>query len=440
MQRRNLRRGLLALSAWSMMAGCAARAPAAPQALTLYDGQPHAGLRVQIAAADGEQDMKGGSAEILPKSPATRSQASVHVSARESGADALTLHWEDTWFASLRLVADKPMDLRAYLPGGAIEFDLEVLDMAKAGLTFAMGCGKDCGSKVRYVLPSRALQGTGWTHLSIPLRCFARDRNDFSAVNQPFAIESGNVGQVALANVRIVPDGQPNVACTDFLVASVTPEPLTESWALDWWMPRHEEKLQERRTLMAAGRQPQVVFVGDSITQGWETAGRPVWDEYYKPYHALDLGFGGDRTENVLWRLQHGEVDGLSPKVVVLMIGTNNTGHRQEDPATTAAGIARLVEELRQRMPGASVLLLAVFPREERPDAPLRRINDQVNARIAALADGRHVFFLDIGKDMTGPDGSLSRSFMPDLLHPNEAGYRIWARSMQPTLQKLMNP
>jgi lysophospholipase L1-like esterase len=90
-------------------------------------------------------------------------------------------------------------------------------------------------------------------------------------------------------------------------------------------------------------------------------------------------------------------------------------------------------------MPQARVLLLAVFPRDERPDALPRRINDRVNARIAGLADGRHVFFLDIGKELTGPDGVLSRDVMPDLLHPNEAGYRIWAHSMQPTLQKLMS-
>jgi lysophospholipase L1-like esterase len=420
------------------VAGCTATRTSTGEALTLFDGQAHAGLQVRIASQDGEQQLKNGSAEVLSKAPAAQSQASVRITAGERGTDALAMHWQDTWFASLRLVADKPMDLRGYLPGGAIEFDLDVQDMARAGLTFAMGCGQDCGAKVPYVLPSRALQGKGWTHLSIALSCFARDGNEFNAVTQPFVMESGNAGRAALANVRIMRDGRPNVPCVDYRVRSVTPEPLGEAWALDRWMPRHEAKLEEVRKLRASGVQPQLVFIGDSITEGWENAGRQVWDEYYKPYQALDLGFGGDRTENVLWRLQHGEVDGLSPKVVVLMIGTNNTGHRQEDPATTAAGIGRLVEDLRQRMPGAKVLLLAVFPRDERPDALPRRINDRVNARIAALADGRHVFFLDIGKDLTGPDGSLSRTVMPDLLHPNETGYRIWARSMQPTLQKLM--
>jgi len=432
--------GALWVAVFLVVSGCAATQSPDDQAFALFDGQPRAGLRVQIASQDGEQDMKNGSAEVAPRAPATKSRALIRASAWNHDADALTMQWEDTSFASLRFVSDRPMDLRAYLSRGAIEFDIDALDMARARLTFAMGCGKDCGSKVPYPQASRALQGKGWTHLSVPLRCFERDGNDLRAVTQPFGVESGNAGELALANVRIVPDGQPNVACTDSRAVSVTPEPLGGPSPPAWWMQRHEEKLQEARTLKAAGLQPQVVFVGDSITQGWEGAGRPVWDEYYKAYNALDLGFRGDRTEHVLWRLQHGEVDGLSPKVVVMMIGTNNTGYRQEDPDTTAAAIRRLVEELRQRMPGAKVLLLAVFPRDEHPDTLSRWINDQVNTRIAALADGGHVFFLDIGKALTGPDGTLSRTVMPDLLHLNEAGYRIWARDMQPALQKLLNP
>ena len=439
-----MNRVVLWTSVCLVVAGCASTPPPGATALTLFDGRPHAGLRVRIASPDGQQEMKGGRAEVAPKPPATKSRALVRASTKDREGDAVTMHWEDTWFASLRITADKPMDLRAYMANGAIEFDVDVQDMAKSGLTFAMGCGRDCGRKVPYFLASRALQGRGWTHLSIPLRCFDRDGDDFGAVTQPFVVESGIVGQVAFANVRIVPDRQPDsqrdIPCNDYRMASVSPEAQTEGWALQWWMPRHEEKLQEVRALLARGVQPQVVFIGDSITQNWGGAGRPVWDEYYKQYEALQLGFSGDRTENVLWRLQHGEVDGLSPRVVVLLVGTNNTGHRREDPATTAAGVRRVVDELRQRMPDAKVLLLAVFPRDEHPDALLRTINDQVNTRIASLDDGRHVFFLDIGKDLTAPDGSLSKTLMPDFLHPNEAGYRLWARSMQPTLQRLLNP
>jgi lysophospholipase L1-like esterase len=190
---------------------------------------------------------------------------------------------------------------------------------------------------------------------------------------------------------------------------------------------------------VAAGTAPEIVFVGDSITEGWEKDGREVWQQHYARHHALALGFGGDRTENVLWRLQHGEIDGLSPKAVVLMIGTNNTGHRAEDPRTTAAGIKRLLDEIRRRLPKTQVLLLAVFPRGEKPDDHLRQINARVNQAIAGYADGRAVHFLDINPALLNADGTLSKDVMPDLLHPSARGYAIWQRAMEPTLQKLLN-
>ena len=120
------------------------------------------------------------------------------------------------------------------------------------------------------------------------------------------------------------------------------------------------------------------------------------------------------------------------------MIGTNNTGHRAEDPATTAAGIERLIDEIRRRLPDTKVLLLAVFPRGEKPDDPQRGINERVNRIIAGEADGRSVYFLNINAALTEPDGTLSKEVMPDLLHPNAKGYEIWQREMQPLLQELL--
>jgi len=214
---------------------------------------------------------------------------------------------------------------------------------------------------------------------------------------------------------------------------------LDESWSVDWWLPRHEKKLEEKRKLVAAGTPPEVVFIGDSITEGWEKSGSAIWQRQYARYHALDLGFGGDATENVLWRLQHGEIDGIAPKVVVLMIGTNNTGHRGENPQTTAAGIKRLLDEIHQRLPATKVLLLAIFPRGEKPEDSQRRLNERVNGIIAGYADGRDVVFLDFGKAFLNPDGSLSRDVMPDLLHPGEKGYAIWQRAMDARLQQLLS-
>jgi beta-glucosidase len=234
-------------------------------------------------------------------------------------------------------------------------------------------------------------------------------------------------------------NGQPDTSGTDYRTESVTPAPLDEVSALEWWLPRHQKKLEEVRQLKAAGLTPKVVFIGDSITEGWEDAGQQIWAQRYAKYNALNLGFSGDRTENVLWRLQHGELDGIAPKVAVMMIGTNNTGYRQEDPRTTAAGVKRLVDEVRIRLPGTKILLLAVFPRGETPDDPLRSLNDRVNGLISRCADGRNVFFLNINESLTNSDGTLSTDVMFDLLHLTERGYLLWGQSMEPSLQQLLS-
>jgi beta-glucosidase len=203
-------------------------------------------------------------------------------------------------------------------------------------------------------------------------------------------------------------------------------------------MPRHKDKLAEIARRRTAGERTGLVFIGDSITHGWENAGKAVWERLYQPHNALNLGYGGDRTENVLWRLQHGEVDGIDPKVAVLMFGTNNTGHRHEDPALTVAGIKRDIAELQTRLPRTKVLLLAIFPRDEKPDGKLRQINEKINAMLPQLADGKRVFFLNINQAFLQADGTLSKDIMPDLLHPNAKGYEIWAEAMRPELERLL--
>jgi beta-glucosidase len=435
-------RRTLSAAALAALSACASTTSVntAADELMLYAGRPLASLRVQVADVESQQDFTGSAVSVPRKAKpmVPDSEVDARPSTKDGANDALTLHWKSAWSASLRLVAAQAMDLRPYLPDGTLEFDLDAVDMAHSGLTFAMGCGADCGHKLRYVMPSRALQGKGWQHLSFPLRCFERDGNDFSAVTQPFAVDSSGSGEVAVANVKIVRHGKPNASCVDYRSESVTATPLAEVWSLDWWMPRHEQKLQQVRQLVAAGRGPKLVFIGDSITHGWEDGGKRVWEQHFAKYDAVDLGFSGDRTENVLWRLQHGELDGIKPKAVVMMIGTNNTGDRQEDPRTTAAGIKRLVDEIRGRLPDTKILMLAVFPRDEQPTSRLRQLNDRVNGLISGYADGRQVFFLNINESLANPDGTLSRDVMPDLLHLSEKGYGLWAKSIEPTLQKLL--
>ncbi len=218
-------------------------------------------------------------------------------------------------------------------------------------------------------------------------------------------------------------------------VPALTPEVQTAEWAQSWWMPRHKEKLAE---VQQRKDKVDLLFLGDSITQAWEDRGREVWDTHYQRRRAINLGFSGDRTEHVLWRLQNGEVEGLSPKLVVLMIGTNNTGHRQDPAADTVAGIRAILGEIETRMPQSQVLLLAVFPRGATPDDPLRRLNSEINARIATLANKPRVHFLDINRIFLEKDGRLPRNVMPDRLHPNALGYRMWARAMEPKIRELM--
>lgn len=203
------------------------------------------------------------------------------------------------------------------------------------------------------------------------------------------------------------------------------------------WVARHEGFLAD------AKRQPvDLVFVGDSITDGWRKSGLEVWNKFYEPRHALNLGISGDRTQHVLWRLEHGELDGLKPKAVVLMIGTNNTGKEKDGSPRNAtpeiiAGVTAVVQKIRTKLPESKLLLLAVFPRGA-VDAPQRAQIKEVNAALAKLEDGKMIKFLDIGKVFLAEDGSIPKTVMPDSLHPNATGYQRWADAMEPTLASLM--
>src|SRR6185295_6725974 len=150
------------------------------------------------------------------------------------------------------------------------------------------------------------------------------------------------------------------------------------------------------------------------------------------PLNAANFGIGGDTTENVLWRILNGEIEGLSPKVVVLMIGTNNFGLEGHQPDAVAKGVATIVQALRKKLPASKILLLGIFPRDEKPETDARKKIKKVNETIAGLEDKKNVRFLDIGAKLSNPDGSLDKAVMPDFLHLSEKGYQIWADAMDP--------
>lgn len=186
----------------------------------------------------------------------------------------------------------------------------------------------------------------------------------------------------------------------------------------------------------AVGGGVDLLFQGDSITWGWQSRGKSVWDVYYARCNAANFGIGGDRIEHVLWRLQNGNLNGITPRVVVLLIGTNNTG--RDSAAEIADGITVTVREIQTMSPTSRVILMGIFPRGEKPNTPVRAKIAEINATIAKLADGDRVLFLDIGDQLIQPDGTISREMMPDFLHLSEDGYLIWAKAMQPLLEKFL--
>jgi lysophospholipase L1-like esterase len=197
------------------------------------------------------------------------------------------------------------------------------------------------------------------------------------------------------------------------------------------WMTRH----QSFNKRVAKGN-VDLVFIGDSITQGWEGRGKGVWEKFYGKRNAVNLGIGGDRTQHVIWRLDNDNVKNISPKAAVIMIGTNNSG--SNTPEQIAEGVAAIVKQLRTKLPKTQVLLLAVFPRGPDKNDKRRQVNEKTNDIFKKLADDKGVYYLDIGPQFLQEDGTLTREIMPDLLHLSEQGYTIWAESIEPTLKTLM--
>lgn len=209
----------------------------------------------------------------------------------------------------------------------------------------------------------------------------------------------------------------------------------TQRWSTKWWKDRWHQKMKEANT--PAARKARVVFIGDSITQGWESDGREAWDKHFAPLGALNWGFAGDCTEHVIWRMQNGDLERENPEVAVLMIGTNNTGSAMRPAAETAQGIRRILDDLAWKWPNTKVVLTAIFPRGASKDNPQRLRNQEINALIQPMADGKRVFWQDFNAKFTAADGSLSKEVMPDLLHLNSASYSIWADALSAKLSEL---
>lgn len=193
---------------------------------------------------------------------------------------------------------------------------------------------------------------------------------------------------------------------------------------------------------------PKLVFIGDSITHMWggtpqsnRQPGDTVWQKYYSPRGAVNMGFGWDRTQQVLWRIENGEFEGIAPRVAVVLIGTNNmVGHavRENTDSEIVAGIAAVCSSIRKKSPQTKVLLLGLLPRGADPANPYRARIRSINQELAKLGGQNQITFLDIGSKLLDADGKFLPEVAPDYLHLSEKGYGIWAEAMEPTLVKLL--
>jgi lysophospholipase L1-like esterase len=221
--------------------------------------------------------------------------------------------------------------------------------------------------------------------------------------------------------------------------------PLTQNrdWKSYDWVTRHNEILALNQPGVI---QADVVFLGDSITHFWSgepkakrVSGKDSWAKWIAPHHPINLGYGWDRTENVLWRLRHGEIAGLKPKAFVVLIGTNNLSGFNP-PAETAEGVAEVCRELRRQAPQAKILLLAILPRQAKPDATRQRVTDTnklLQAQMLLKSQGPQVAdaYLDLTDKLVEADGSILKETMNDYLHPTNKGYEVMGAAIDAQLK-----
>lgn len=222
---------------------------------------------------------------------------------------------------------------------------------------------------------------------------------------------------------------------------ALIPTPKLEQDSYDWYA-RHEAVLKAKDQI-----KPEIVMIGDSITHFWAGApeahtqrGPESWRQLFGQRPVLNMGFGWDRTQNVLWRLEHGEFDGLHPRYIVLNIGTNNfstTANAQANtPAEVAEAIGVICTRLKDKSPESRIIIMGVLPRGQKPDDPFRAKITELNKLLADLAKSRGLIFLDIGHQLLASDGSIPTAIMSDYCHPTEQGYAIWAEALKPHLEK----
>ncbi len=204
---------------------------------------------------------------------------------------------------------------------------------------------------------------------------------------------------------------------------SCTPTKRTEQW----WLQRHAEKVHEKEQ---GNNEFDIVILGDSIVHAWELEGEQAWQKHFAHLRTLNLGFAGDRTEHLLWRIENNEVAALKTRYAIVLIGTNNAGHRHDSPEDIALGIQLIINSLQGYLPSCQIVLTAIFPRSRNPKKRMRKIVDATNKIIHEYANGNSTLWFDINRLFLQEDGTLDESVMSDLLHLNSPQYDIWATQL----------
>jgi len=233
--------------------------------------------------------------------------------------------------------------------------------------------------------------------------------------------------QLALLSLAIM-YASLSLAADESVSSTSDPRLVNYSWmSLSRWYEMHAEDVA-----LAAKGDSSLLFIGDSITEGWALEGKSYWNLHFEPLGAVNFGIGGDMTQNLLWRLDHVTAGALKPRAVVLLIGVNNLSFSRDTPETIGRGIIAVVDELEKHFPSADILLFTVLPAGEQATHPLRDRIKRINHTIAHLDDREHLTLLDISPTLLETDGSISSSVMPDYLHLSPEGYRRWTMSILP--------
>ncbi len=213
----------------------------------------------------------------------------------------------------------------------------------------------------------------------------------------------------------------------------------TDKLNSNWWNERHQKVIANNKT------NPELILIGNSILNSLDdSTAMPVWEKYLNSYKVVNMGFSGDRTENVIWRLKNGEIDDIEPKLALLLIGTNNTDGNHylniTQPEELAEGIWEICQIIREKLPNTQILLLGIFPYGYKPNYR-DNINKATNEIISGFPEKEeNIHYRDIGSVFVDEESKVKKSLMPDYLHPNTDGYLLMFEALEHDIFELMNP